>query len=494
MYNKIFASLKYEQRMFLMFLVIYLLVWSLIGLFRTIMPTDTLEGIYWGSLHDFGTPKHPPLAGWISYISYSLFHKDIFMYFVSQSCILIGAVYIFRLAKCFLQEKQAMLSVLILIEGCWCYSYITGYYGLNPDVLLLMMLPIITFYFYNCMYKNNPSDWVKLGIIVGLSFLNKYQTAFLIIAMAIWAIKFKKDVFKNKFFYLSIVLAFLIFLPHLCWLFKYDFFPLSSVEHELTATSWYNHITAPLIFFIVQIGVIAGTLAIFFITKYRFNSPIQIDKNREKKDIWFLLLFGFGPIAIHLIMGFLDGGTMRPRWGFEFWYMTGIMLFYFFPINIEKTEFKFILKLCYSVMLIIFLALGTLLSVEKNYRSKYPVEKVFNDIQEIWSKNVDTPLKYVGGYIEWTLPLVIYGKSHPDCILDTYGYENPWIKEKDLKKSGIFMIDRTILEVVKHTRETCPYLGEDYKIKPTEYKFTLENTFKQKREYSVYYYIVPPME
>ena len=124
---------------FILFLLIHLLVWTGVGMIRTVLPTDALEGIYWGSLHDFGTPKHPPLAGWITYLVYFLFKSDFSIYFVSQLFIIVGFIYIYRIARLFLDEKKSVCSVMLL-EGCWVYGYITGYYGFNPDVILLMLL------------------------------------------------------------------------------------------------------------------------------------------------------------------------------------------------------------------------------------------------------------------------------------------------------------------------------------------------------------------
>jgi len=486
-------NLESEKRLFYIFLLVHLLVWTGVGLIRTIMPTDALEGIYWGSLHDFGTPKHPPLAGWLTYLAYLPFKSDFCIYFMSQTFILAGFVYIYRLAKYFLDENCAMLSVVIL-EGCWVYSYITGYYGFNPDVILLFILPAIAFYFYNCMAENKAEDWFKLGLIVGIAFLNKYQTAFLILPMFIWACCFKRDVFKNRFFYFSVILALLIFLPHILWLFKYDFFPFLYFEGELTSNSWINHLTAPLLFFIMQIALILGCLIIFALLKKKFKSPFKLIENYDKKDVWFLLLLGFVPIILHLLMGLADGGTMRPRWGFEFWFLLGIMLFYFFPINITKKEFVFTLKSAYVVMFIIFLALGGLLSVEQNYRSRYPVAEVFGDLKSAWAQKYDTPIKYVGGYLEWTLPLTIYGDIHPKTILDTHGYKDPWLDAEDLKKSGAMIVDRTYDSTIGYTRLSCPYLSENFVIEPTEYKFSVKNAFGMPREYTIYYFIVPPMD
>ncbi len=488
---KLWDKLSYERKWFIAFLLIHLLVWSCIGLIRTVLPTDSLEGIYWGSLHDFGTPKHPPLAGWLTYWTYAVFKTDFSIYFLSQAFIILGFIYIYKLAHCFLDETKSILSV-ILMEGCWCYTYVTGYYGFNPDVILLGMLPLLSYYFYKCMHKDGWYNWILLGIITGFCFLNKYQTVLTLIPMAIWALIFKREVYKSPKFYLSVLIAFLIFLPHLLWLIKYDFFPLMYFGSELSATGWINHITAPLMFVVMQIAAIAGTVVLYFFFMFIKHKPIQFKNDKNSQDIWFFILLCFAPLLIHLLMGLCDGGTMRPRWGFEFWYMIGIMLLYFFPCNIERKDFNFFLYMALFALTVTFISLGTLLSVEKNYRSRYPVPEVYRDINAIWEEQTHTPMKYVGGYIEWTLPIVIYSKENLVCLLDTFGYPSPWINKDDFKKSGAFFIDRTVPELEEHLKKAYPELPDKFEFSPVEYKFTLTNAFNQPREYTVFYYIVPP--
>mgnify|MGYP003296726614 CR=1 FL=1 len=80
----VFKNMKYENKVFYSFLAIHLIVWVAIAMIRTVMQTDALEGVYWGSLHDWGTPKHPPLAGWLTYLAYIPFKQDFFIYFISQ--------------------------------------------------------------------------------------------------------------------------------------------------------------------------------------------------------------------------------------------------------------------------------------------------------------------------------------------------------------------------------------------------------------------------
>lgn len=489
---KLWKELSYERKWFIAFLIIHLLVWSGIGLIRVVLPTDSLEGIYWGSLQDFGTPKHPPLAGWLTYITYAIFKTDFSIYFLSQAFIILGFIYIYKLARFFLDETKSYLSV-ILLEGCWCYTYVTGYYGFNPDVILLGLLPVLSYYFYKCMHEGGWQNWTLLGVITGVCFMNKYQTVLTLVAMAVWAFIYKREVYKSLKFYWSVIIAFLIFLPHLLWLIKYDFFPLMYFDGELSSTSWLNHVAEPLMFLVMQVAVIFGAVVLYFFFMFVKKQPVTLQKPDSKQDLWFVLLLGFAPLVIHLIMGIFEGGTMRPRWGFEFWYMTGIMLFYFFPCKIEKKDFNFFLYMALFAMTVTFIALGTLLSVEKNYRSRYPVPQVYGDIKEIWEEQTGTPVKYLGGYIEWTLPLVIYNNNDKlVCLLDTFGYPSPWVDREDFIKSGAFFIDRTQEELDSHIRKAYDNLPENFSYTPVEYKFTLSNAFGQEREYTVYYYIMPP--
>lgn len=481
-----------EQKKFIIFLLINLFVLAFIGTIRLVLPTDSLEGIFWGSLHDFGTPKHPPLAAWITYCVYSLFKTDISVYLLCTIFITTGFFYIYKLAKFFLDEKKAVLSVLIM-EGCWAYTYITSYYGFNPDVVLLCFLPMITYYAYKAVNINNFSDWIKLGIIAGLSLLDKYQTILVILPLLIWVSFFKRSVFKNKYFYISVLITFLLFLPHLMWLVKYDFFPLLYFNGELSSANNIRQIWEPVIFLSMQLTALAGTLLFFAILLLKQKMPFKVSFSADEKS-WFLILTGFMPLIIHLLTGIITGGSMRPRWGYEFLFLTGIMLFYFIPTKeISKEDFNLTLKLAYFAMFVAAVAMTTLLGTEKNYRSRYPVSTINNDLNNAWNKETDSPLKYIGGYIEWTLPLTVYAPSHPVCILDTNGYKNPWIDKNDLKKSGLIIIDRTQEDITADFKKIFPE-EKNKNIKPAEYRFKVRNALNKEREYCIYYLIVPPVK
>lgn len=480
-----------EKKAFIIFLLVHFFVWSLVCAIRLVLPTDTLEGIWWGSLLSLGNPKHPPLAGWLTYFVYNLFSKsDIVLYFLSQGFILCGFVFTYKLARFFLEEKQAILSVVIL-EGCWIYSYITGYYGFNPDVVLLGTLPMVTYYFYLSMNFGKFYDWAMLGLSVGISFMGKYQTVLLLAGMFIWALIFNRKVFKNKFFYMAVAIAFVIFLPHLVWLIKYNFIPLAYYGSKLATIDWISHIKEPLSFLFMQVALIATTVFIFVLNKFLDKSDFECSKSIDKNG-WFLLILTLTPLCFHLLMALWSGSNIRPQWGFVFWYLIGITLFYFIPWNPSPKGFKSTFVTSYFVLFIIFSVFGTMLTVEKSYRSRYPAQAVLDDFEKMWIGEFGTPLKYIGGLIDFTYPLTIYGKSHPINIMDTYGSNNIWIDQTDLKNNGVLILEKHAEGIEIFVRQAFPNLSSDLKIIPKEYEFELKNALGKSRPYHMYYYFVPP--
>ena len=480
-----------EKKYFMVFLLLHFFVFGLIGAIRLVLPTDTLEGIWWGSLFSFGNPKHPPLAGWITYFVYNIFGKsDIVLYLLSQVFIICGLFFTYKLARLFFEERQALSSVFVL-EGCWIYSYITGYYGFNPDVVMLFTLPAVTYYFYRSMNFNKPYDWLMLGLTTGISFMGKYQTVLLLAGMFIWALIFNRKTFKNKYFYLSIVIAFLIFLPHLIWLFKTDFITFTYYGSKLENIDFISHIKAPLMFIFMQFALIAGALFIFALNKFIDKSQFKINKNIDNNG-WFLIILTFTPLIIHVLIALFSGSNVRPQWGFLYWYMTGIILFYFIPFPVNEKVFKNTFITACTVMLIIFISFGTMLTLEKSYRSRYPVQYVLTDFEGMWENKYHTHLKYVGGLIDFTYPLTIYGESHPVNMMDSYDSVNLWLYYDDLRKHGALILDKHADELEDFVRAACPYLDKKMKIVPQEYKFELKNALGQSRKYHMYYYFVAP--
>ena len=58
------------------------------------------------------------------------------------------------------------------------------------------------------------------GLVLGLGLLTKYTIIYIILTILIYSLFYKRSVFKNRYFYIGILLAFLVFSPVLIYNFK----------------------------------------------------------------------------------------------------------------------------------------------------------------------------------------------------------------------------------------------------------------------------------
>lgn len=497
MLNNFGGSLKKNNNILGIFFVFHCLIWSLLPMLRNLLPVDALEVIYWGNLTDFGTNKHPPIAGWIGAFFHNLLPYDFTIYLLGQICVIVGFYFLYKLAKIFLTEKQSIVSIL-LMEGCLTYSYMSGFDGFNPNFLMFVFLPAITYYLYKCIDENKLYYWVILGICTGLAFLSKYQFVLLFLSLLIYLLIFKRRVFKEKGIYIAFVLSLVIFLPHLMWLFNHDFFSFlyfsNCEENYLTAyQGWTKYIQAPFMFLLLNFVMVLGTLIMFGILYlYASKNNLKIEKSLEKEKIAYLIFAGILPFILQVLPACFTGAKIVATWGYPLLYMTGILLFVFIPIEIKEKEISFCVKMVSIVALIIFTIYSSIYIVEKNFHSRLEYAVISKDLKSIYYQKTKRPLEYLCGYIEYTLPVSIYDKTHPKTILNTYGKENPWINIRDVKKNGIMILSKDEESINEYKKNILYFLPKDYKSEIYSHEIIIHNWLKQTRKRFLYYSIIYP--
>ena len=484
---------KSLNKIFIIFLVLHVALWSLLPLIRQILPIDAMECVYWGSLADFGTNKHPPLAGWIAYFVYNIFKTDFSIYLIGQLSIIIGFIYLYKLGKIFLGSTKSILAVMIL-EACFAYTYMGIYDGFNPNFLMLCFLPAISYYFYKSVNETKIYNWLMLGCFTGLSFLAKYQTLMLFIPLLLYLLITKqgREQFKKKGFYCAFIVAFLLILPHLVWLYHNDFFSFNYfIACEDRYSTFYSgplkYIYSPFIFLFNQLVAVLGVIFIYF-TAFLFSREKRSqEKNINNNDKLFILLTGIAPLVLQSFQG-LNGNYMIPQWGYSLLFMSGILLFSFFPFKLNDKTIKYIICWVFSAMVITFTVLLIVFATEKNFANRFPVEQITEKLNNIYKNSTGKNMNYIGGFIELTIPIHLYNNDYK-VILDTYGHKNIWIDEDDLRKEGALIIGRNPALMNYYIKSSVPNLVDEPAIKPFE--FTVKSAVGRERIYTMYYAIVP---
>ena len=490
-----------KKRLFYIFLLVHVFVWSLIPLLRNVISIDSLEAIAWGELISFGTNKHPPLSGWLASSFYNIFQSDFIIYLLGQLFILLGFIYIYKLAKCFLSEEKSFISVMLL-EACFYYTWIPFVDNFNCNILMQGLWPVSVYYFYKSIKDNKILDWCLFGFVSGLCMLGKYQCVFLFFSMFIYLLFFKREQFKQKGMYIALLIGSLVIAPHVIWLFKTDFFSFSYMvdstqreTHNLPLLAQkMKHIFYPFKFILGQLMAFGGSLFVYLMLAL-FSKNISLKNSEAKKEnAAFILIVGLCPVVIQGIMGFITGNRIPSIWGSSMIGLFGVLLCYFFPINLKENSFKFFNAIVYLAMFVTIIVVTVFMRLQTQFVFSYPYQKIMPEINEQWELETNNAvLKYVGGYIDWVFYWRAYDKNHPQVILETFGHKNPWVNQEDIYKSGAIIFDENE-DLVKHSaHDMIELLPSDYSINTHKYDFDVCNIYDKCYTETFYYAIIPPL-
>lgn len=487
MFQRLIEKYGFIKLNLFLFLIIHFLVWSLIPLFRETMPMDSIEAIIWGQNGGWLTNKHPPLSGFLANIFYQIFfHKNISMYVLSQSCILVGFIYIFKLARLFISERRSVLSIMLL-EGVIYYGFTSTEFNVN--VISLALWPATAYYFYKSVHENKITEWIILGILVALNVLNKYSCLYLFFGMFIYFVVSRetRKQFLNKNLYFCGIIAFIIILPHLYWLYKTDFivfeyFKSRSVFNEKLGI--FAHIVFPLKFIFAQIIAGIATIIVFAITYIKSKKDEIFIQNDDKL---FILCLGLLPILGTILPSIIYGVKLKSMWGTPCLYMLTIILFSFFHFEIKDEVYKRLRISVYCLMGIFAVSYIIMTISTKSIRFYFPKDKFISDMTKYWNYETNnSSLKYVAGDIWYTAHMNLYNENNPRVVYNIDKKYKNILNEEELAKYGAMIIGTNPDEVISFQK----YFSVEKPI--NKYEFTTKNLLGKGKKYILYYSIIPP--
>lgn len=474
---------------FCQFLSLHFLLWVIVPTFRRSLPLDSLEAITWGRYCDWGTNKHPTLSGFLAELFYQLFNgHNIGIYILSQVCVLIGFIYIFKLAKCFLDEKKSWLAVMLL-EGVVYYGFSAQEYNVN--VVSLALWPLTTYYFYRAIQENKISAWFLTGLFAGLNIFNKYVGGILLLAMALYLFFTKEGraQFKKVGPYLTFAVFLLVLAPHVWWLYQYDFYPFEYLAERTegkTETWWWKigeHIVFPLRFVLAQISF--SLLAIFiYFQAYRRGEKTKMNLSEQNKK--FLLYMGGAPVLIFAAISLLSGIRLKSMWGFPTLYLLGILLFAFFPFKLTEVIYAKMKKSVYMLMILGATVALAIIFFNPSEKINFQSKAFAKDMSDVWKQHSGSDLDYVGGEIWYAANVSIYAPENPKPVAEMHPKYSPWFDEKDILCKGALVIFPHKKDYEK-CRSNFKNISEPY-----EYKLEFSNRIGKLKHKTIYYGFFEP--
>ena len=405
---------KNIKKIYLLFISSHMIIWVLVPALSNVnLPLDTIEALAWGSNLDWGFNKHPPLSAFAAEVFYQIFgNKDWAYYFLSQIFVITAFTIILILAyEIFQDTKLAFISV-ILLESIFFYNYTSPEFNVN--IAQLPFWALSTYFTWRCLKYDKLSDYVFLGLFIGLGILSKYLFLFLALSIKLLFIYiiYKKRKFSFKIFIPGLISLVVLF-PHVLWLIENDFVTIAyGFQRAEGLGNSFDHIRSPTIFIFKQIGILIPFFILFsfLINKFKYKK-----NNLDERKIFLIFLF-LVPIVLVIFTSLILGAKIRTMWMTPFYLLIGIFFIEFLRKNLKFDN----LKKFYFIFIVYFIIspLGYLIvSLSNEYkRTDYPGSEIARLVQNKWDDNFRNEIKIVVGD-EWFAGNLSYHlNSRPEWI------------------------------------------------------------------------------
>ncbi len=161
---------------------------------------------WWGTLsfHD-----HPPLVIAIQHLFFKIFGVSVFVARLPFALAGLGSIIILYFIVKRIYNKNLALLASFLLTIFNFHSWISRV-GYLESIMIFFVLVTILFFF---KALENSKHWILFGVFLGLTFLTKYTSGFLVPIFLFYILFTDKKILVNKKFILGLLVALLIFSP-----------------------------------------------------------------------------------------------------------------------------------------------------------------------------------------------------------------------------------------------------------------------------------------
>jgi len=436
------------SRIFWTFALVHLVLWTVIpAITSPNAPLDVIEGYVWGREWLIGTYKHPPMqAWWLESLAWFTGRAAWAHFFASQLAIVIAFWAVWKTGQRILGDVPALLGVLLL-EGVIYYNFCGPEF--NPDVLQLPFWALIGLFYHRAIKDNRVHDWCLLGVWSAAGLYSKYSTALLLVVLLLLTLVRPEGRRRLRDIgpYLCLGIAFLLFLPHMLWLFDNNFLPYAYAESRMRHPTPSGILRSAIIIPAVFVGsqLIAIFPALLVLVAFVGNK-LPPQKNALRGfDRMFLASVTFGPCILVLLMAMIFGYNLHDMWGTPFWNFLGLWVMTTFkPLSSPEsiTRFMISIAIIFVTALMVYIGSNTLYpyAVGKVQRVHFPGAAMAAQAVLGWHKVTDKPLEYIIGDTWPAGNIAYYAPDRPHVLINGDYSISPWVTPEEIRDNGAIFV------------------------------------------------------
>ena len=285
---------------------------------KNAMELEDAEQAYYSQWWRWGYDDQPPLYTWLQIgINKILGVSKSSFAFLRAIIFSISLFTFYKFSKQFLNDKTQAIAVvlsLVLIP-----TFIDFTFRRLSHTSLLCLMVIVTYFMINRLIQQKSLlNYTLLGLVVGIGLLTKYNYALLLVALGctVFTSTEIRKIFFNKWMFVTIILAALLLLPHLFWLFGETGFSeelQTSVGTKTNAAAtdgipFASPIVSLLMTFLKLVWPLL-LLSVTLIFRKKLNPHLTCTNTK-----WMLQLFFAQLLVFVLVFVLMDVRKVEARW------------------------------------------------------------------------------------------------------------------------------------------------------------------------------------
>jgi 4-amino-4-deoxy-L-arabinose transferase-like glycosyltransferase len=396
---------------------------------------DVAEAFGWGQKFQLGYGKHPPLSGWVAGLWFKIFPiADWATYALAMATLGCGLVICWRISLRVVDRRRAFFVVVML--ALYPIFNFKGF-KYNPDLLQLVTLPLLVLAYLNAFQRRSVKSGLWLGLAGALALMTKYWVLTMIGAIGLAALLHPE---RRKFLgspapWVAIVTLAVAMIPHLVWLEKVDFVPLTYAgtvyglsSRAQTAQLVLGYIGHNLALLLVPVVLAALALAAApsgwkMLTARRMALFMRAGPPTEMTgvnlsqaiNIWIIqIVVAVGPALGALIFTIY----MKTDWGISLFFLTPLVLVAIPSLRLQSMAVFNITAIWLVATLATLAASPTIATREiadnPDGASGYAARsQLARELTQAWHARFKTRWAVVAGTMEIGEPMTFYSPDHP---------------------------------------------------------------------------------
>lgn len=420
-----------------------------------VIPGDNIEQLVWVHSLEWGYYKHPPFPTWFLWIFVQLFGwKGVVSTLLGATLTMasMGVMYVMS----FKAGGRSFALIALLAALCVTF-YNARIYYYNHNVVMMLWVALSAYVFLQILQQTHLKWWFALGIIGGFAMLTKYQFVLLAAPMSLlylhqrlWQIPLHR-----KGLCLALLLALLIFSPHLYWLLHHPEGPIeyafmSSLSENMGLLKRLGHTLNWTADWLLNRCILAIILILLCAWGLRPKNDIECNKVspcREAQNArLIILLWGLLPLVLMAGLGLFTGARLQLHWGtaFALWTVPAVMLL--FRLDTIGAPDARMWRWLVAPFLLIQAALlvvsyetssfGHFGHKAKGISRQTPIKEMAKALASATQEELGGPIRLLVGEQNICGALSLELPEKPKVLIDGKPEISPWVTSEDLQSKA----------------------------------------------------------